>query len=127
MDASQVEDGEPARRVGERIAEARSRSGLSRDAVGAALGLTGPAIGKWEDGNLPTAQKLARLCEVLNVSFDWLTEPLALATAGAGRAHDTIEVPAGFGSTWNELSDEDRAMVLGYAAARREAAKRGES
>jgi hypothetical protein len=46
---------------------------------------------------------------------------------GAGLDPVKYGVPAAFSAIWSELSEEDRAKVLGYAEARRDASREGRS
>ena len=59
--------------LGERIREARDKMGLYQGQLGMALGVSGAVISNWEKGlNKPDADKLVRLCEVLNVPIAYL-------------------------------------------------------
>lgn len=57
--------------LGERIAEARERSGLSQEQVAVHLGLTPQAISSYERGkSVPEAERIAQLATILGVSTD---------------------------------------------------------
>ena len=61
--------------LGERIREARDKMGLYQGQLGMALGVSGAVISNWEKGlNKPDADKLVRLCEVLNVPIAYLLD-----------------------------------------------------
>lgn len=59
--------------ISERIFSRRSALGLSKAALGKAIGITGVSIGKWESGlNQPKGRYLNDLAAALGVSVDWL-------------------------------------------------------
>lgn len=62
----------------ERLAEARKAKKLSQEALGALMGgedekMSKQGISHWETGRYePSLSQLARLCEILDCSADWL-------------------------------------------------------
>ena len=60
--------------LSQRIRAARRASGLSQQALADRLGVTRGAVGNWESSNnvCPSAEKLAGIAGVFNVSFEWL-------------------------------------------------------
>ena len=57
----------------ERIAFVRKAAGLSQEQLGELLGVTRQAVSKWESGQTtPDAVTVARLCEALHVSADFV-------------------------------------------------------
>jgi SOS-response transcriptional repressor LexA len=59
--------------ISERIFSRRSALGLSKAALGKAIGITGVSVGKWESGlNQPKGRYLNDLAAALGVSVDWL-------------------------------------------------------
>lgn len=61
--------------LGERIRQARDKENLFQSQLGQALGVSGAVISNWEKGlNKPDADKLVRLCEILNVSAAYLLD-----------------------------------------------------
>lgn len=57
----------------ERIALVRKAAGLSQEQLGELLGVTRQAVSKWESGQAtPDALTIARLCESLHVSADYV-------------------------------------------------------
>ena len=57
----------------ERIALVRKAAGLTQEQLGALLGVTRQAVSKWESGQtVPDAVMIARLCEALHVSADFV-------------------------------------------------------
>ena len=64
-------------KIGKHIKELRNRDGVTQDALAEALGVTGQAISKWEQGQgYPEVEKLLLLSSKLNVSLDDLMEHL---------------------------------------------------
>lgn len=58
---------------GGRIRLAREASGLSRDALGIAIGVRGQTIYRWEREDIaPRADTLSRLADALSVDVRWL-------------------------------------------------------
>lgn len=56
-----------------RIAAARKLAGLTQEQLGELLGVTRQAVSKWESGQtIPDAITVARLCEALHVSADYV-------------------------------------------------------
>lgn len=59
--------------LNERIAFVRRAAGLSQEQLGEQLGVTRQAVSKWESGQtVPDAITISRLCQVLNVSADFV-------------------------------------------------------
>ena len=59
--------------LGERIALARKRAGLSQEQLGEKLGVSRQAVSKWEsDQTNPDVAYVAQMCRLLGVSSDWL-------------------------------------------------------
>lgn len=57
----------------DRIAAARKLAGLTQEQLGELLGVTRQAVSKWESGQtVPDAVTVARLCEALHVSADYV-------------------------------------------------------
>ncbi len=76
--------------LGERLRVARARAKFSLAHVAAECGCTAQAVVKWEhDKAMPDSRKFIKLCEVLDVSAEWLMagEPLDF--------HSTDQAPQG--------------------------------
>ena len=59
--------------LGNRIKKARAQAGLSQDKLAELVGVSRPALARWESGdNEPTLCNLSRLAVVLHVSSDYL-------------------------------------------------------
>ena len=59
--------------LGERIALARKKAGLSQEQLGDKLGVSRQAVSKWEsDQTNPDVAYVAQMCRLLGVSSDWL-------------------------------------------------------
>ncbi|WP_295582877.1 helix-turn-helix domain-containing protein [uncultured Oscillibacter sp.] len=59
--------------LNERIAAVRKAAGLTQEQLGERLGVTRQAVSKWESGQTaPDAATVARLCETLRVSADYV-------------------------------------------------------
>lgn len=70
----------------ERIALARKQDGLSQEQLGEKLGVSRPAVSKWESGqNNPDVAYLAEMCRLFGVSSDWLL---------LGKETDDASIPA---------------------------------
>lgn len=66
-------DGADARRRGERIHIAIQQRGATKlTALAAELGVTAGALTRWRQGGPLSLENGIRLCEVLDVSLDWL-------------------------------------------------------
>lgn len=62
-------------RLHEKLAGLRKRSGLSQMAVADRLDTTRQAVSKWENGlTAPATEKLAALCQLYQVTMDFLTD-----------------------------------------------------
>ena len=60
-----------------RISLVRSKEGLSQEAFGKRLGITGAAISRIESGAREPSEPVIRaICREFGVSYDWLTEGL---------------------------------------------------
>ncbi len=66
MDYSQI--------IGKNIAEFRKGKALTQEQLGEAVGVTGQAVSKWENGGMPDAYLLPDLAKTLGVSIDRLFE-----------------------------------------------------
>lgn len=61
--------------LGERIFKLRKDKGLSREALGAKIGVSKTAVMNWETGeNSPKLEFVEALAKYFNVSFDWLSK-----------------------------------------------------
>ena len=59
--------------LGERIALARKKAGLSQEQLGEMLGVSRQAVSKWESSQTnPDVAYVAQMCRLLEVSSDWL-------------------------------------------------------
>lgn len=68
---------------GERVRVARARARKTLREVGAYCGVSAQAVKKWEDGAaMPSSKSLGRLCEILDVSIEWIvcSDPLDFHT-----------------------------------------------
>lgn len=54
--------------TGNEIREARERAGLTQDALGSAVGVSGRTVGNWERGTTVPRNRLAKLREVLEMT-----------------------------------------------------------
>ncbi len=78
---------EDAATLGDRLALARDRQGLTQAQLARRLGLRVQTIRNWEnDRSEPRANKLQMLAGILNVSMVWL-----LTGEGAGAPHAAVE------------------------------------
>ncbi len=60
-------------KVGERIATARKKAGLTQKGLAEKLGVTAQAVSKWENGrNLPDIENLMQIAETVNVPYSSL-------------------------------------------------------
>ncbi len=66
MDYSQI--------IGKNIAEFRKSKALTQEQLGEAVGVTGQAVSKWENGGMPDAYLLPEIAAALGVSVDSLFE-----------------------------------------------------
>ena len=66
MDYSQI--------IGKNIAEFRKAKALTQEQLGDAVGVTGQAVSKWENGGMPDAYLLPKIAAALGVSVDRLFE-----------------------------------------------------
>ena len=60
--------------IGKNIAEFRKGKSLTQEQLGEAVGVTGQAVSKWENGGMPDAYLLPEIASVLGVSIDRLFE-----------------------------------------------------
>lgn len=59
--------------IGKRIAESRRSAGFTQEELANRLGVTPQALSKWENGaSSPDLEMLTSLCDVLEVSADYL-------------------------------------------------------
>lgn len=73
------------RSIGERILELRKNKSMTQDELAGRMGITPQALSKWERGlSLPDVGLLTNLCDVLDVSADYLlgVEPKNLTEDG---------------------------------------------
>lgn len=61
--------------VSTRIRRARELLGMSRFDLAVVVGVSPSTIQRWEEGHLPSVNKLVKLAEHLQVPSDYLTEP----------------------------------------------------
>ena len=60
--------------IGKNIAEFRKGKSLTQEQLGEAVGVTGQAVSKWENGGMPDAYLLPEIASALGVSIDRLFE-----------------------------------------------------
>lgn len=61
------------RGIGQRIAKARARRGLSQSALAAKLGITRGAVSQWEKGETePKPENLRKIADITGASYEWL-------------------------------------------------------
>ncbi len=93
--------------IGERIRQARERSGLSQTALAHKLGITRSACSQWEadDGTAPRRERLEQLATLLGVSFEWLAtgNPVTPADPDFGAAESGGEYHVRLSSDQREL------------------------
>lgn len=83
---------------GNRLRDARNDAGLTGEKLGELLGVSKQTIAHWEANRYePKLMYLARLCDVLDVSADWLltgksVEHLSPAAVKQGRFYDALSV-----------------------------------
>jgi transcriptional regulator with XRE-family HTH domain len=70
--ASRLDDPSDRRQISERIKSARRSAGLTQRQLAEKLDVSAGAVGQWETGGVPTAERLATLADSLRVSLDWL-------------------------------------------------------
>lgn len=63
-----------SRIIGKNIAEFRKEKALTQEQLGDAVGVTGQAVSKWENGGMPDAYLLPDIAKNLSVSVDRLFE-----------------------------------------------------
>lgn len=57
----------------DRIKELRKSKGMEQLQFGAAMGISGPAVSKWETGKAePDIKAIIKMCDMFNVSADYL-------------------------------------------------------
>lgn len=83
------------RAIGERIALVRMKAGDDLQTFARALGVTPTAVHLWEKGNGITAYNAMRICDVYEISSEWLL-------SGIGRRRRSLE------NRMHLLSHEDR-------------------
>ncbi len=59
-------------KIGEKIAVYRKAKGLTQEALGELVGVSGQAVSKWENGGVPDTYLLPSVAKVLGVSIDAL-------------------------------------------------------
>lgn len=73
--------------IGERIAVARRKAGLTQKGLAERLGVTAQAVSKWENGrNLPDIENLMQISEIVNVPYS----SLLIEKDSAGNAAFTV-------------------------------------
>ena len=58
--------------IGERMRDARQRTGLTVEAIASTMGVSPTTVNNWENGMFPTPEHLAKLADVYQFSIDWL-------------------------------------------------------
>ena len=61
-----------AQKIGERIYALRKARGMTQEALGERLGVSGQAVSKWEKGGIPDTYFLPQLAEIFSVTTDEL-------------------------------------------------------
>lgn len=92
--------------IGKRIAESRRNAGLTQEELANRLGVTPQALSKWEKGlSSPDLVMLSSLCEILDVSADYLVgkHRKSITENGSRILQDEI---------WNHLWDELQPLEL---------------
>jgi transcriptional regulator with XRE-family HTH domain len=93
--------------IGERIRSKRSERGLTQKALAELVGISPPAINRFEKGiKVPSIDTLAKLAKILGVSTDFLL--------GSGADDDIFvdeEVKDAF-KEFKQLSPENRQQIL---------------
>jgi transcriptional regulator with XRE-family HTH domain len=85
---------------GERLKQARLRSGLSQTELAGRLGVVQQQVNRWEQQRtLPSPDTLARMAQILEATTDWLLE--------------LVEQPTEH-LTEQDLSEDERRLVLMY-------------
>lgn len=73
--------------IGERLRVARARARMTMADVAQHCGCTAQAVKKWEhDQSMPNSQRLILLCDLYNISAEWLIDPAPLDFHSTGRA-----------------------------------------
>lgn len=72
--------------LGANIARLRKERGITQEQLGKALGVSGQAVSKWENGGAPDAEMLPDIADRLGVSIDGLYGRKAEAREGMGEA-----------------------------------------
>lgn len=100
--------------ISERIFSRRSALGLSKAALGKAIGITGVSVGKWESGlNQPKGRYLNDLAAALGVTVDWL-----LTGEGEATARPSPEVMPGYHNVEPAVIPQgNRIPILSYVQA----------
>ena len=75
--------------IGERIASARTRAGLTQAQLAELVGVSQTSLSRWESGEMSlNAKRLEKLATALEVSIDWLVRgdhlPSVPTVEGAG-------------------------------------------
>ena len=74
--------------LGERIREQRKARGMSQEMVAGRLGVSRPAVAKWESGqSAPSAENLHRLAELLGTTAGSLLDSPAVGSGAAEQAY----------------------------------------
>lgn len=77
--------------INEKIRELRKAKGLTQEALGARLGISGQAVAKWEKGeSMPDILLLTDLCKLLGTSADTLLEVPSQKAISDGLVHVNV-------------------------------------
>ncbi len=95
-----------AKRIGQAIAAARQRKGLTQEVLGELLGVEKETISRFERGVvLPPLPRLAQLADTLDVPID------NLLRGNSGRPTDQAQQ---LEQLLGKLSEADRELVMGW-------------
>lgn len=90
--------------INEKIRELRKAKGLTQEALGAKLGISGQAVAKWEKGeSMPDILLLPDLCRLLGTSADALLEVPSQKAAYDGFIHVNVVDESG---EWSRMRFE---------------------
>ena len=107
----------------ERIRELRKNLGLSQDAFGKRLGVTGTAISRYEKGERSLTEQMAlSICREFHVNYHWLTNgdgPMFIGTPQSVvdeivEDYNLDELDKKIIEKYLELSEENRRIVKEY-------------
>lgn len=86
--------------LGQNIARLRKERNLTQEQLGQALGVSGQAVSKWENGGAPDAEMLPSIADRLGVTVDALY----------GRSSKTVENMAEIFSNWLQAFPSEKRM-----------------